>query len=40
MVIKIDWLKEVNSMLIEPDWLNMLVDRGKNKGYVIQADQV
>jgi hypothetical protein len=27
-------------MLIEPDWLNMLVDRGKNKGYVIQADQV
>jgi hypothetical protein len=25
-------------MLIEHDWLNMLVDR-ENKGYVIQADQ-
>ena len=21
-------------MLIEPDWLNMLVDRSENKGYV------
>jgi hypothetical protein len=27
-------------MLIETNWLNMLVDRGENKGYVIQADQV
>ena len=26
-------------MLIETNWLNMLVERGENKGYVIQADQ-
>jgi len=30
----------VNKMLIEPEWLNMLVDSGGTKGYVIQADQV
>jgi hypothetical protein len=30
----------VNKMLIEPEWLNMLVDSGETKGYVIQADQV
>ena len=29
-----------NSMLIETDWLNVLVDRGEHKGYIIQADQV
>ena len=27
-------------MLIETNWLNIMVDRGENKGYVIQADQV
>jgi len=27
-------------MLIETDWLNVLVDRGEHKGYIIQADQV
>jgi hypothetical protein len=27
-------------MVIEPDWLNKSVDRGENKGYIIQADQV
>jgi hypothetical protein len=27
-------------MLIETNWLNMLAERGENKGYVIQADQV
>jgi hypothetical protein len=27
-------------MLIETNWLNMLVDMGENKGYVIQADQI
>ena len=27
-----DWLQgKVNSMLIEPDWLSVLVERGKNK---------
>jgi hypothetical protein len=26
-------------MLIETNWLNMLVERGENKSYVIQADQ-
>ena len=31
---------KVNKMLIEPEWLNMLVDSGEPKGYVIQADQV
>ena len=32
MVIQLDWLKkEVNTMLIAPDWLNMLVDRDENK---------
>jgi len=40
MVIKLDWLKKkVNNMIIELDWLNVLVDRGENS-YVIQADQV
>jgi hypothetical protein len=27
-------------MLIETNWLNILVDRGESKGYVIQADQI
>jgi hypothetical protein len=27
-------------MLIETEWLNMLVDSGETEGYVIQADQV
>jgi hypothetical protein len=27
-------------MLIDTNWLIILVDRGENKGYVIQADQV
>jgi hypothetical protein len=27
-------------MVIELDWLNMLVDKGENKGFVIQVDQV
>jgi hypothetical protein len=40
-VIELDWLnKKVSNMLIETNWLNMLVDRGENKGYAIQADQV
>jgi hypothetical protein len=40
MVIKLDRLKEkVKNMIIERDWLNVLVDRGGNS-YVIQADQV
>ena len=40
-VIELDWLnKKVNNMLIETNCLNMLVDRGGNKGYVIQAEQV
>jgi hypothetical protein len=30
----------VNQMLSEPEWLNMLVDSGETKSYVIQADQV
>ena len=30
----------VNKMLSEPEWLNMLVDSGETKSYVIQADQV
>lgn len=30
----------VRNMVIETDWLNKLVDRGENKGYIIQADQV
>lgn len=31
-VLELDWLKnKVNNMLIEPDWLNMLMDRGENK---------
>jgi hypothetical protein len=34
------WRQKKNSMLIETNWLNMLVDRGENKGCVIQADQV
>jgi hypothetical protein len=29
MAIEFDWLKKkVNNKLIEPDWLNILVDRG------------
>jgi hypothetical protein len=33
MVIEHDWLKKkVNNMLIKTDWLNMLVERGENKG--------
>jgi hypothetical protein len=42
MVIEFDWLKKKkgNNMLIETKWLNMLVDRGENKGYVIQAYQI
>jgi hypothetical protein len=40
-VIEIDWLKKkVNNMLIEPDWLNMLMGRDGNKVNDIQADQV
>jgi hypothetical protein len=32
VVIEIDWLKKkVNNMLIEPVWLNMLLDRGDSK---------
>ena len=27
-------------MLLETNWVNTLVDRGENKGYVIQAGQV
>jgi hypothetical protein len=27
-------------MLIETNWLNMLAERGENKGYVIQSDQL
>jgi hypothetical protein len=40
-VIELDWLKKKGSnMLNETNWLNMLVDSGEHKGYVIQADQV
>jgi hypothetical protein len=38
-VIELDWLNKNSNMLIETNWLNMLVDRGENKGYVIQAAQ-
>jgi len=32
MVIEHDWLKKkVNNLLIEPDWRNILVNRGENK---------
>jgi hypothetical protein len=32
MVIELDWLKKkVNNMIIERDWLNVLMDRGENK---------
>jgi hypothetical protein len=27
-------------MLIEPEWLNLLLGRAENKGYVIQTDEV
>jgi hypothetical protein len=41
-VIELDWLKKkkVSNMLIENNWLNMLVDKGENKDYVIRAIQV
>jgi hypothetical protein len=39
-VIELDWLNKKRNMLIETNWLNMLMGRGENKGYVIQADQV
>jgi hypothetical protein len=40
-VTELDWLKKkVSNMLIDNNWLNILVDRGENKGYIIQADQV
>jgi hypothetical protein len=29
--LEIDWLKKINGMLLETDWLNILVDRGINK---------
>jgi hypothetical protein len=31
---------KLNTMLTEPEWLNVLVERGEHKGYIIQADQV
>jgi hypothetical protein len=31
VVIELDWLKKIKNMLLEPHWLNMLVDRGGNK---------
>jgi hypothetical protein len=41
MVLKLDWLKKKgNNMLIEANWLNILLDRGENKGCVIQAQQI
>jgi hypothetical protein len=33
------WYIIIN-ILIEFDWLNMLVERGENKGYAIQAGQI
>jgi hypothetical protein len=39
-VIELEWLKKKSNMLIETNWLNILVDRGESKGYVIQADQI
>lgn len=30
----------VRNIILELDWLNMLVDRVENKGYITQADQV
>jgi hypothetical protein len=39
-VIELDWLNKKSNMLIETNWLNVLAERGKNKSYVIQADQV
>jgi hypothetical protein len=39
-IIELDWQnKKTNSMLMETDWLKMLVDRVQNKGYVIRTDQ-
>jgi len=32
--------EKLNTMLTEPEWLNVLADRGEHKGYIIQADQV
>ena len=40
-VFELDWLNKIadlSNMLMETNWLNMLVDRGENKGDVIQAD--
>jgi hypothetical protein len=39
-IIELDWLNKKSNMLIETNWLNVLMDRGKNKVYVIQGDQV
>jgi hypothetical protein len=40
-VVEIDWLKKkVNNMLIEPNWLNMVVDRDGNEVNDIQADKL
>jgi hypothetical protein len=39
-VFELDWLKKKSNMLNETNWLNMLVDSGENKGYVLQGDQV
>jgi hypothetical protein len=40
MVIEMHWLDKKSNMVIETEWLNMLLDRGENEGYVIQAHQV
>jgi hypothetical protein len=40
MELGMDWLDTKSNMLIETDWLNMLLDRSENKGYIIQAHQV
>jgi hypothetical protein len=40
-VFDLDWLKKKESnMLIENNWLNMMVDRGENNDCVIQTDKV
>jgi hypothetical protein len=40
MGIEMEWLDKKSNMLIETYWLNMLVDKGENKSYVIQGHQV
>jgi hypothetical protein len=42
MVFEVETLdkKKVSNMLIESDWLNVLLDTGEDKGHLIQVHQV